>query len=159
MIAKYMDCEYTYVSNRRSKEIITSQKEKIKDGFISGNGMYYKTVDENDLTDIYSVKFFVNYKTGLDKVEDWWELVDEPNVISDNQVKLVFAKGILPNWNTVDKNVCSKLIPLDNISEAKMVISYKKRAGIILDKLVNEERVVSLEELKQLHSGYCRVNL
>ena len=50
MIAKYMDCEYTYVSNRRSKEIITSQKEKIKDGFISGNGMYYKTVDENDLT-------------------------------------------------------------------------------------------------------------
>lgn len=159
MIAKYMDCEYTYVSNRRSKEIITSQKEKIKDGFISGNGMYYKTVDENDLTDIYSVKFFVNYKTGLDEVSDWWELGDELNVISDNQVKLVFAKGILPNWNIVDKNVCSTLIPLDNISEAKMVISYKKRAGIILDKLVNEERVVSLEELKQLHSGYCRVNL
>ncbi len=158
MIAKYMDCEYTYISNKRNKEIITSQKEKIKDGFIYENGVYYKTVDENDLTDIYTVKFFVKYKTGFDKVSDWWELGDELNVISDNQVKLVFAKGILPNWNVVDKNICSTLISLDNISKAKMVISYQKCKGVVLDKLVNKERIISLEELKRLHSSYCRVN-
>ena len=72
---------------------------------------------------------------------------------------MVFAEGILPNWNIVDKNVCSMLIPLDDISEAKMVITYKKRDGIVLNEKTNEERAISLEELKQLHSGYCRVNL
>ena len=159
MIAKYMDCEYTYVSNRRCKEIITSQKEKIKEDFIFENGMYYKAVNENELTDIYSVNFFVKYETEFIGVSDWWKLGNEQNVIIDNQVQLVFAEGILPNWNIVDKNVCSLLAPLDKILSAKMVISYRKRDGIVLEETINEERIISLKELKQLHRGYCRGNL
>lgn len=159
MIAKYMDCEYTYVSNRRSKEIVTSQKEKIKEGFIFENGIYYKSVNENDLTDIYSISFFLKYNMEFIGVSDWWELGNEQNVITDNQVQVVFAEGILPNWNIVDKNVCSLWISLDKISAAKMVVSYNKRDGIVLMKKINEERIISFEELKKLHSVYCRSNL
>ncbi len=88
MIAKYMNYEYKYVSNRRRKEIITSQKEKIKDGFIPENGLFYKIVNENDLTDIYNVNFFVKYQTDLVGVPDWCELGNEQNVIANNQVQL-----------------------------------------------------------------------
>jgi hypothetical protein len=159
MIARYMGCEYTYISNGRSKEIITSQKEKVKEGFTSGNGIYYKVIDESDLTDIYSVEFWVKYNTGFDCVSDWWILGNEQNVITDNKVQLVFAECILPNWNIVEKNVCSILVPMEEILEAKMVISYKKRAGIALEERISEERILSGEELKQLHGGYCRVNI
>jgi len=159
MIARYMGCEYTYISNRRSKEIVTSKREKVKEGFASENGIYFKDVDESDLTDIYSVEFRVKYNTGFDRVSDWWKLGDEQNVVTDNKVQLVFAEGILPNWNIVDKNVCSMWVPLDKILEAKMVISYKKRAGIALEERICEERIISREDLKQLHISYCRMNM
>lgn len=154
-----MDYEYTYISNRRCKEIITTKKEKVKDDFTSGNGIYYKTVDEKDLTDIYSVEFWVKYKTEFEGVSNWWKLGSEQNVIENNKVQLIFAEGILPDWNIVDKNVCSTLIPLGEISAAKMVVSYKKRNGVDLEERISEEKIISIEELKQLHRGYCRMNL
>ena len=159
MIARYMDYEYTYISNRRCKEILTTQKEKVKDGFTFGNGIYYKTVDENDLTDIYNVELWVKYNTGFEGVSDWWKLGGEQNVIADDKIQLVFAEGILPNWDIIDKNVCSMLIPIVEILEAKLVFSYKKRDGIALSERICEERIISIEELKQLHRRYCRMNL
>lgn len=159
MIARYMGCEYIYISNKRRKEIITSKKEKIKEGFTSENGIYYKTVEEKDLTDIYSVEFWVKYKTGLDRVSDWWVLGSEQNAVTDNKVQLVFAEGILPDWNIVDKNVCSMLVPLDKILEAKMVVSYRKQAGIVLEEKITEERIIPKEELEKLHRSYCRMNI
>ena len=149
-----MGCEYTYISNRRSKEIVTNLRENVKEGFAFENGIYVKDVDESDLTDIYSVEFWVKYNTGFDHVSDWWKLGNKQNVVADNKVQLVFAEGILPNWNIVDKNVCSMWVPLDKILEAKMVIFYKKRAGITLEDRICEERIISMEDLKQLYRGY-----
>lgn len=154
-----MGNEYTYISNRRGKEIITTQKGKIKNGFTYVNGMYYKAVDEKELTDIYVVEFLVKYKSAYNGVSDWWKLGSEQNVIEDNKLRLIFAEGVLPSWTIVDKNVCSAMIPLDKILEAKMVISYIKRDGVALEERITEERIIPIKELKQLHDGYCRMNL
>ena len=154
MIVKYMDCEYKYISNRRYRYIITSQKEKAKDGFAFKNGIYWKAVEEKDLTDIYAVKFWVKYKSGFKGVSDWWILSNEKNVIKNNKVKLVFAEGVLPNWEIIDKNVCSALIPLSEIIETKVVTCYKKRDGFVLDERLCEERTISTKELKDMLFHY-----
>ena len=149
-----MDCEYKYISNRRYKRIITSQKEKIKEKFTFENGIYYKDVDENDLTDIYNVEFWVKYQSGFEGVSDWWQLINEQNVITDDKVKLVFAEGILPSWDTIDKNVCSMAIPLNEIMDAKVVTFYKKHDGIVLDKKICKEQTIPKEELKHILFHY-----
>ena len=110
MIAKYMGYEYAYISNRRSKEIVTSQKVKIDGSFNSEKGFYYKKVSEDDLTDIYNIEFCVTYKSGLKDVPITWILENEAKVIVDNKIQLVFAEGILPGWDIVEKNVCSKFL-------------------------------------------------
>lgn len=159
MIAKYMGYEYTYISNRRSKEIVTSQKVKIDGSFNSEKRYYYKKVSEDDLTDIYNIEFWVTYKSGLKDVPITWILGSEAKVIVDNKIQLVFAEGILPGWDIVEKNVCSKWVELSDISEAKMVTVYKKKNGIICEPRVQEERNISNTDLVLLHSKYCRKNL
>lgn len=55
-------------------------------------------------------------------------------MIKDGKVRLTFAKGILPGWDMIDKNVCEKYVSLDDITSFTEKITYKKCNGTVPDK-------------------------
>lgn len=139
MIAVYNGLQYRYTSNKRAKEISTKHKEKTDRSFLNNNGLYYKSVSEDDLSDIYAVTFMVFYDFKLDGVPNWWEISDTD--IVGKQLKIRFAAGILPNWNVEDKNVCTTLVRAAHITKAKIRITYRKRNGKAADNLIVERQI------------------
>lgn len=55
MIAVYKGNKYKFVLNKRRKGIITRCVQKTDGSFFKENDIYYKPVDEKDLSDIYAV--------------------------------------------------------------------------------------------------------
>lgn len=74
MIAVCGGFEYEYVSNRRHKEIITKHMTKTDSTFVKDKEIYYKSVTEEDLSDIYSVEFMIFHDFNLDGVPQWWKI-------------------------------------------------------------------------------------
>lgn len=144
MIAVYSGFEYKYVSNRRSKEIITKYVTKTDSTFVKDKGMYYKPVKEEELSDIYSVEFMVFYDFKLEGVPQWWS-VSYADIVGDS-LKIRFASGILPNWIVEEKNVCTTMIQINSITESKVKYTYKKQNGINVDNLI-VEKIVNVSEL------------
>ena len=94
MIAVYKGNKYKFVLNKRRKGIITRCVQKTDGSFFKENDIYYKPVDEKDLSDIYAVEFYVFFDTGFKDVSTWWKITEAD--LLDNKVKLRFAEGILP---------------------------------------------------------------
>ena len=156
MIAVYSGIEYKYISNRRTKEIITKQVTKTDGTFCKDKGIYYKFVDEADLTDIYSVEFFIFFDTHLEGVPKWWK-VTNADLIGD-RIKIRFASGILPNWDLEEKNVCTRLIDFEDISNAKVEYTFRKKDGKEVQLLVKEEKMELVNLLKEIDE-YSENNL
>lgn len=136
MIAVYNGFEYKYVSNRRNKEIITKYVTKTDSTFVKDKGIYCKSVKEENLSDIYSVEFMVFHDFDLEGVPQWWRISDA-DIVGDS-MKIRFASGILQNWTVEEKNVCTTMIPLNSIVEAKVKYTYKKQNGKNVDNLIVE---------------------
>ena len=139
MVAVYKGNKYKFVSNKRRKGIITRCVQKTDGSFLKENDTYYKSVDEKDLSDIYTVEFYVFFDTGLKDVSAWWKVTEAD--LMDDKVKLRFAEGILPGWNIEEKNVCTNEINFNEIPYAKVKFEFKKING-------KEENVIK-EEIKR----------
>ena len=106
MIAVYKGNKYKFVLNKRRKGIITRCVQKTDGSFFKENDIYYKPVDEKDLSDIYAVEFYVFFDTGFKDVSTWWKITEAD--LLDNKVKLRFAEGILPGWDIEERNVAQR---------------------------------------------------
>lgn len=148
MVAIYKNNKYKFVSNKRRKGIITRCVQKTDGSFLKENDMYYKSVDEKDLSDIYMVEFYVFFDTGLKDVSSWWKITEAD--LSDNKIKLRFAEGILPGWNIEEKNVCTNKINFNEIPYAKVKLEFKKING-------KEENVLK-EEIKRWNEILQNIN-
>ena len=148
MIAVYGGFEYKYVSNQRSKEIITKYMTKTDITFVKDKGMYYKSVKEEDLLNIYSVEFMVFHDFNLDGVPQWWR-VSYAGVDGD-LIKIRFAPGILPNWTVEEKNVCTTMLQVNSITEAKIKYTFTRQNGINVDNLIVEKTVDVSEFIKKI---------
>lgn len=76
MIAVYKGNKYKFVLNKRRKGIITRCVQKTDGSFFKENDIYYKPVDEKDLSDIYAVEFYVFFDTGFKDVSTWWKITE-----------------------------------------------------------------------------------
>lgn len=148
MIAVYRGFEYKYVSNRRSKEIITKCVTKTDNTFTKNKGIYYKSVKEEDLSDIYSVEFMVLHEFNLDGVPKWWR-ISYADVVG-NSMKIRFASGILPNWTVEEKNVCTTMLQINNITAAKVKYAFKRQNGVNVDNLIIEKTIDVSEFIKKI---------
>lgn len=148
MVAVYKGNKYKFVSNKRRKGIITRCVQKTDGSFLKENDTYYKSVDEKDLSDIYTVEFYVFFDTGLKDVSAWWKVTEAD--LSDDKVKLRFAEGILPGWNIEEKNVCTNEIDFNEISCAKVEFVFEKING-------KEENVIK-EETKSWNEILQNIN-
>lgn len=106
LVAVYKGNKYKFVSNKRRKGIITRCVQKTDGSFLKENDMYYNPVDEKDLSDIYTIEFYIFFDAGLKGVSSWWKITEAD--LLDNKVKLRFAEGILPGWNIEEKKCLYK---------------------------------------------------
>lgn len=146
MIAIYNNNKYKYVSNSRNKEIITKSVKKTDSTFCKENDIYYKSVEENDLTDIYAIEFFIFFDTGFEYVPTWWKITEAD--LMNNNVKIRYASGILPDWDIEEKNICTKLIHYEEITKTKVKYDYRKIDRKEVDLLVKEKNVGVLDFFK-----------
>lgn len=159
MIARYNECDYLYVANRRRKEIVTTKSQKADASFVYEGNLYFKEVLEEDLSDIYSVEFWVSYKTNILHTPEQWKLSNEKSVITDAGVLLTFAEGILPGWDIVERNVCSHKVNISEISAVRIVLRYKKKDGKVCNGQVIEEKSIAVSELDEYLNRYNKFNL
>lgn len=134
MIAEYKGNKYYYNTSSRRSELVTSDSRKADGSFQKDGDLYFKPIEEKDLGSIFTVEFFAGYDSGLEGTDRSWHIIDENDVIKDGKVRLTFAKGILPGWDMIDKNVCEKYVSLDDITSFTEKITYKKCNGTVPDK-------------------------
>lgn len=138
MIAIYNGLKYKYLSSRRIKEIVTRCAMKTDNTFCEDGDIFYKEVEEEELSDIYITDFMVRYDIGYSRTPEWWKVTY--NDLYENAIKIRFVEGILPNWDIEEKNVCTTLVPFQNIRETKIMYTYRKKDGKDVDNIVVEEK-------------------
>lgn len=159
MIARYKKCDYLYVANRRRKEIITTKSQKADVSFVHEGDLYFKEILEEELSDIYDVEFWVLYKSNILHIPEQWKLSNEKSVITKEGILLIFAEGILPGWDIMEKNVCSRRVNISEISGARMVLVYKKKDGRICNERLIEEKSIAVSELNEYFDRYSKSEL
>ena len=149
MIAKYKEHYYSYSANSGERTIVTENKEKAYPEFEyeEDDEVFYKDVSEEELSDIFDIRFFVEYDTQLPHTPLMWDLF--PEDFSENGVYLVFAKGHLPNWEITDKYICRKLISYKEITKCEVVYEYKKKDGVQGD-LKESKGPLSIDEMPRM---------
>lgn len=159
MFAKYNGYDYSYVSNTRKTEIITTDKNKTDSSFTRDSKLYFKKICEEELSDIYDAEIWVTYNANIPDTPTQWKLGSDNPMISNNEAALIFAEGILPGWDILEKNVCCKAVLLSEISSAKVVLTYKKKDGNVLENRIVEEISIDTSELVKYIEKYSRFNV
>lgn len=159
MFAKYNGYDYLYVSNTRKTEIITTDKKKTDSSFTRDSKIYFKKIREEELSDIYDAEIWLTYHTNIPGTPTQWKLGSDNSMISNNEVALIFAEGILPGWDILEKNVCCKTVLLSEVSSAKVVLTYKKKAGKILENRLVEEISIDTRDLIKYIEKYSKFNV
>lgn len=159
MFAKYNSDDYLYVSNTRKTEIITTDKQKTDSSFVYDSNLYFKKIREEELSDIYDAEIWVTYYTNIPDTPTQWKLGSDNSTISNNEVALIFAEGILPGWDILEKNVCCKVVLLSEVSSAKVVLTYKKKDGKILENRIVEEISIDTHDLVKYIEKYSKFNI
>lgn len=159
MFAQYNGYCYGYISNIRNKEIITRQEYKTDSGFTKDGDLYVKNVQEIDLSDIYNVAIWVSYDTNIPNTPKEWRLICSKSTVSDEGALLIFAEGILPGWDVIDKNVCSKRVLLSDLLDAKVVYTYRKKDDTLFEQSVTEETIIDVTELAMYVDRYNQFNV
>lgn len=159
MIAKYNKYNYLYLSNRRTKEIITTKKQKTDSSFRKEGNLYFKNISEDDLSDIYDVEIWVTYNANIPNTPKQWKLGNDQSVISEKGILLVFSNGILPGWNIIEKNVCAKRVSLSKLSDVQVVFSYRKKDDKILENHIVEDFSIDVSDLNKYFDEYNKFKL
>ena len=76
-----------------------------------------------------------------------------------DKVSLVFAEGILPGWLILEKNVCEKEVSLSELTNAKVIFTYKKKDGYVLENELVEELIIPVTELPYYFKKYNRLSI
>lgn len=101
----------------------------------------------------------MTYHTNIPGTPTQWKLGSDNSMISNNEVALIFAEGILPGWDILEKNVCCKTVLLSEVSSAKVVLTYKKKAGKILENRLVEEISIDTRDLIKYIEKYSKFNV
>ena len=154
MFARYNNYDYIYMTSARKKEIMTTDKKKTDSTFMHDNRLYFKEIHEEELSDIYEAEIWVTYHANIPDTPTQWKLGSNNPMISNNEVALVFAEGILPGWDVLEKNVCCKAVLLSEVSSAKVVLTYKKKDGKVLENRIIEEISIDTSDLVKYIEKY-----
>ena len=158
-IAKYNGIYYLYISNKKTCNIVTTRNEKLHEGFISGNGAYYKKIQETDVSEIFEIQYRVKYDVGIPGVPTEWGVGSGVHDIKDERILIRYANGVLPGWNIEEKNVYIKYVDKKDIEYGEVIKIFHKKNDVVL---TNPERVVERVDVETficVHNEYQKNNL
>ena len=159
MCAVYKGTLYWLSYGEYTVEIVTRNTSKTDETFSERKGVYFKVIDENDLMDIFSVRFYVDYDTGISDTPHIWTIDNGMSNPAKDRLLLRFGKGFLPGWEIEEKNICTKTIGFDDVRDIKISITYEKKDGQTMAPPYVDERVITKEEMIELFDHFKRTNL
>ena len=159
MFAKYKENIYILSSNSRKKEIITRIQQKADDDFIKDGSIFFKPITEDELSDIFSVDICINYDANLPNTPNKWSVDLSDSELDNNSFLLRFTEGLLPGWEVEDKNVCTKRIHFDEITDAGIIYRYSKKHFIDYNDPLIEEFSIPLNGLTKYINMYRTNNI
>ena len=62
-------------------------------------------------------------------------------------------------WDVIDKNVCSKRVPLSDLLDAKVVYTYRKKDGTLFEQSVTEEVSIDVTDVIKYLDRYNQFNV
>ena len=150
---------YRYEEFRGEVYLLTFDYNKACDGFKPfKHGSFKKNVTLSDctITDVYSLKYYVEYMDSYIKDTKEWYLYednqsDRPYSIDKDEICLnVFGSCDEGGWKSLGREDSYKIISLSDCSAFFVDYIYKKREGEILDKQITQRCAVSKEEFVRL---------
>ncbi len=161
MFMIYNSFLYRYIKEKNHFEIVTYDKNKIDNGFMLEDDIYYKEIQKDDkcIQDIFKVQFFLKWDSHFDDVDEVWEILLDGGRLKGNQVLLKFAKGILPGWTVEEQTVCSKYVDIDECEDFSVVYTYTVKDGNVLKDPMVVEQKVSKEEFQKIITQYQTKNI
>jgi hypothetical protein len=156
MVAKYNG--QLYIANKVNDKIyiITKFKDKAIDGFQTKHNDFYKQIkiDDERLTDLYDVHFFVDYNDSIEK-ETFW-CIDENRPIglialieNDEATITIDHFALDDSWITYDKYAASKIININDCFGWYIYKTYYKKNGNCFNDIYKEKQNVTIKELKE----------
>ena len=168
MIAKYCENYYNYSCDKKLIDwkhyvalpsdrcyLVSNKPQKLLIDFLNKNGIIYKNINEEELTDIFYIECWVGYDTGLPNIPTEWLVQD----IDNDRVKIEYGLGVLPGWGGCDKYVSFNYISKEEITSSRIVYVYTKKDGKRFDIPYVEEKSVSIDELLHVYEEFSRNNL
>ena len=158
-IAKYKGMFYRYISNNKACSIVTTRNEKAQDGFVLEDGVYYKTIPDDDVSDIFEIRYRVKHDTGIPDVSDEWEIGAETQDVKEDKILIRYSNGILPEWTVEEKNVCIKYVDKKEIEFGEIIRLYQKKNGRMLTSPEKVVEKVDVDTFIRIQFGHQRNNL
>ncbi|KNY28483.1 hypothetical protein [Pseudobacteroides cellulosolvens] len=161
MFIIYKNNLYHVLDEKSHLVIITRQKSKADEDFLSTKESFYKEISKDDkyIQDVYTVQFFLKWDSHLDGVDKTWEILTEHEYLKENQVLLKFVNGILPGWEVEEQAVCSKYVDIDECEDFLVVYTYTVKDGDVLKIPMVLEQKVSREDFQKLVLKYQIKNI
>ena len=158
-IAKYKGMFYQYVSTDKACSIVTAHNEKVHDGFVLKDGVYYKTISDDDVSDIFEIRYRVKYDTEIPGVSDEWEIGTGTQDVKEDKILIRYSNGILPEWMVEEKNVCTKYVDKKEIEFGEIIRLYQKKNGRMLPSPEGVVERVDVDTFISIQFDYQRNNL
>jgi hypothetical protein len=146
-IARTNGYEYRYLE--RDRLIATKQKRKTDSSFTYNNGIYFKELKEEHLSEIYAVQFFVTCKND----EGAYELTHEQERLADEHI-ILSSEEYTSGWREERNGVFVKEVPLSDISDICAVYAYRKKGVEVLSSEEEERLHLSFSEFHSLYHVY-----
>lgn len=157
MYAVFRGVSYPVVRNFGQRVLISYNPESVKNGFYKWNNYYRKPIlDDAEIEEIYDARLFVEHDTGIEGVPSIWEISLYAGMIENDSVRLEYVGKTLPDWECVDKGLCTKYVGASEIKRVwieKTDLRTKKhaKAEINVDELMAITGKEALGALVQKH--------
>ena len=158
-IAQYKGMYYIYNSNKRTCSIVTTRNEKIHDGFIFEDGAFFKSIQENDVQEIFEIYYRIKYDAGVKGVSTEWDVGCGIQDINNDKILIRYSNGVLPGWNIEEKNVCIKYVDKEDIEYGEVIKIFHRKNGVTLTAPEKTVDRVDVDTLISVHKEYQRNNL
>lgn len=149
----------TYIVNKVDNKytLITDQVDKVDNSFskllISNGQMYYKQINLSDckLASLYNLTLKADCNLNLPDTPITWTVEIEQDTIKNNQLKLIYYHGILPDWISDEQTISHQYIDFAKIGQCYAEYTYyKKNNRLFNNGPMHVFAKISIDELVQI---------
>ena len=158
-IAMYKGLYYVYISNKKAKGILTTHSEEAPNEYRCKNGEQFLGMQDNELSEIFEIRYKVKYNTGIPGVPFEWGVGSGMEDVNGDTILIRFSDGFLPGWDIEEKDVCLKYVNKNDIEFGEVIKTFYKKTGVLLDSPEKVIERVDGDTFINIHNKFLRKNL